>query len=82
MGEVFVATRPVLPYAAAGCLSCHESIPASYLQDEALSGSERKAQRYVDCLHVVEPSVITLNVLSAAQAVNDMMMLFTPFIMS
>ncbi len=77
VGDAFVATRPVLPYAAAGCLSCHELIPASLLQEEALTESERTSQRYIDCPDVVEPSVITLNVLSAAQAVNDMMMIFT-----
>ena len=77
VGDAFVATRPVLPYAAAGCLSCHELIPASLVQEEALTESERTAQRYIDCPDVVEPSVIALNVLSTAQAVNDMMMLFT-----
>lgn len=77
VGDAFVATRPVLPRAAGGCLSCHELIPASRLQDEALTESERKAQRYVDSVDVAEPSVITLNVLSAAQAVNDLMMMFT-----
>jgi hypothetical protein len=77
VGDAFVATRPVLPYAEAGCLSCHELIPAARLQDEALSKGERRAQRYVESEEVAEPSVITLNVLSAAQAVNDMMMMFT-----
>ena len=77
VGDAFVATRPVLPYAGAGCLSCHELIPASYLQEEALNEAERKAQRYIEYQDIAEPSVITLNVLSAAQAVNDMVMLFT-----
>ncbi|HEX8178631.1 MAG TPA: ThiF family adenylyltransferase [Pyrinomonadaceae bacterium] len=77
VGDAFVATRPVLPYAGAGCLNCHELIPAARLQEEALSENERRAQRYVESEDVAEPSVITLNVLSAAQAVNDMMMMFT-----
>jgi molybdopterin/thiamine biosynthesis adenylyltransferase len=77
VGDAFVATRPVLPYAGAGCLSCHELIPAARLQEEALSDGERRAQRYIDHEDIIEPSVITLNVLSAAQAVNDMMLLFT-----
>lgn len=77
VGDAFVATRPVLPYAGAGCLNCHELIPAARLQEEALSENERRSQRYVESEEVAEPSVITLNVLSAAQAVNDMMMMFT-----
>lgn len=77
VGDAFVATRPVLPYAGAGCLNCHELIPASRLQEEALNEGERRSQRYVESEDVAEPSVITLNVLSATQAVNDMMMLFT-----
>lgn len=77
VGDAFVATRPVLPYSAGGCLSCHELIPAARLQEEALSDGERHSQRYIDYEDITEPSVITLNVLSAAQAVNDMMMMFT-----
>jgi hypothetical protein len=34
-------------------------------------------QRYVDDPDVAEPSVITLNVLSAAQAATELMMMFT-----
>lgn len=73
----FVATRPVLPAPWSGCLSCHELISPERLRLEALSENERRAQRYVDDESVVEPSVITLNVLSAATAVNDVMMMFT-----
>jgi ThiF family len=77
VGDVFVATRPVLPAAGNGCLLCHELIPPARLNDEALSRAERRAQRYVEDDEVAEPSVITLNILSAAQAVNDLMMMFT-----
>ncbi|HYY58563.1 MAG TPA: ThiF family adenylyltransferase [Pyrinomonadaceae bacterium] len=77
VGDIFVATRPVLPYPYGGCLDCHGLIPAARLQDEALSEGERRAQRYVDSTDVAEPSVITLNALSAAQAANDLMMMFT-----
>ena len=77
VGDTFVATRPVLPYAEAGCLSCHELIPAARLQEEALNENDHRAQRYIESEEVAEPSVITLNVLSAAQAVNDLMMMFT-----
>ncbi len=75
--EVFASTRPVLPGVGQGCLHCHHVIPPSRLQEEALPEGERRAQRYVDSDEVPEPSVITLNVLSAAQAVNDLMMMFT-----
>jgi molybdopterin/thiamine biosynthesis adenylyltransferase len=75
--DVFTATRPVLPGPASGCLHCHQLISPSRLQEEALTERERRAQRYVDDDEVAEPSVITLNVLSAGQAVNDLMMMFT-----
>lgn len=42
----------------------------------AISEQERKGQRYVDDPRVADPSVITLNVLPAAQAANDLAMLF------
>lgn len=74
--DIFTATRLVLPGAARGCLDCANCIPASRLQAEALSDSEREQQRYIDDPEVAEPSVITLNVLSAAQAANDLMMMF------
>jgi molybdopterin/thiamine biosynthesis adenylyltransferase len=75
--DITVSTRPVLPTAGGGCLDCHALIPPERLRLEALSVGERHAQRYVDDESVIEPSVITLNVLSAAQAVNDVMMMFT-----
>ena len=75
--DIFSATRLVLPGAGCGCLDCAGAIPASRLNDEAKSERERKAQRYVDDPEIHEPSVITLNALSAAPAANDLMMLFT-----
>ncbi len=77
VGDIFVTTRPVLPAAGHGCLHCHELIPPSRLNNEALTEGERRAQRYVDDEEVAEPSVITLNVLSAANAANDLLMMFT-----
>lgn len=76
IGEIVANTRPVLPFPNGGCLECHDLISPSKLQEESLSREELKAQRYVDDKMVHEPSVITLNVLSAAQAINDLMMLF------
>jgi molybdopterin/thiamine biosynthesis adenylyltransferase len=75
--EIFTATRLVLPGIGNGCLDCANCIPASLLQAEAISDGERQQQKYVDDPEVAEPSVITLNVLSAAQAANDLMMMFT-----
>jgi ThiF family len=77
VGEIFTVTRPILPFAGGGCLHCHEVIIPSKLQEEALSDEERKAQRYVDDEEIAEPSVITLNVESVAQALNDFLMMFT-----
>lgn len=77
VGDIFVATRPVLPYPGGGCLECHQLIPPARLQAEALTDRERCAQRYVDDEAIAEPSMITLNALSAAQAANDLMMMFT-----
>jgi molybdopterin/thiamine biosynthesis adenylyltransferase len=75
--QVFAVTRPVLPMAGGGCLLCQGLIPASRLQEEALSNEERRAQRYVEDDIVVAPSVITLNALATAQAANDFLMMFT-----
>jgi molybdopterin/thiamine biosynthesis adenylyltransferase len=75
--DIFVASRPVLPNSCGGCLECHELIPSDRLQEEALSGRDQKRQRYIDDESVVEPSVICLNVLSAAKVANDLMMMFT-----
>ena len=41
------------------------------LQEEALTEDERRAQRYVDEEDIPAPSVITLNAVAAAHAVND-----------
>lgn len=77
IGNIFTTTRPVLPHADGGCLHCHMLINATTLQEEALTEGQRHAQRYVDHDDVAEPSVITLNMLSVAPAVNEFMMMFT-----
>ena len=48
IGDVFVASRPVLPFASGGCLGCNALIPADKLQEEALSPDERRRKGYVD----------------------------------
>jgi hypothetical protein len=75
--DVFTVTRLVLPGSGSGCLECANCIPAALLQQEAITAKERDAQRYVDDPEIAEPSVISLNVLSGAQAINDLVMLFT-----
>lgn len=75
--DITIASRLVLPYSGGGCLECNSLIPPNRLAEEALNEQERRAQRYVDTEDVVQPSVITLNAVSAAQAANDFMMLFT-----
>ena len=74
--EIFTASRLVLPYSEGGCLYCNCWIPSTRLQNELLTAEERKAQKYVEDEDIHEPSVITLNVLSAAQIVNDFLMMF------
>lgn len=77
VGDIHTATRLVLPAVGHGCLWCNGNISPERLQEEALTPGERQAQRYVDDPEVAEPSVITLNVLSAGQAANDLLFMFT-----
>lgn len=76
VGDIFVASRPVVPHPGGGCLQCNGLISPVRLQEEALSSAERDRQRYIDDSQVHAPSVITLNALAAAQAVNDFAMGF------
>ncbi len=75
--DIHVATRLVLPYASGGCLWCQKAISAAQLNTESLSEEQRRRQYYIEGDEVHEPSVITLNALSAAPAATDMMMMFT-----
>lgn len=75
--DIHVVTRPVLPYPLGGCLLCHKALSPSRLNEESLPEDQRRRQRYVEGDEVPEPSVITLNALSAAQAANDLTMMFT-----
>jgi hypothetical protein len=71
--DVFSVVRPVLP-GGGGCLLCNGLISADRLAEEALSDTERRAQRYVDEQDIVAPSVITLNAVGTAIACNEVMM--------
>lgn len=67
--DVFTWVRYVEP--GYGCLLCNGLISAEALQLEALTTEQRLAQRYVDESEVPSPSVITLNAVGAAHAVDD-----------
>lgn len=77
IGDITANTRLIFPHSGGGCLLCSGDISRSQLQEETLTREELKRQRYIDDILVHDPSVITLNVLSAAQAANDLMMIFT-----
>jgi hypothetical protein len=70
--EVMSANRPVRP--GAGCLWCNQLIDASELAKEAKTDDERKAQAYG--VEEPNPSVVSLNAISAAHAVNDFLLDF------
>lgn len=65
--DVFSVVRLLLP--GETCLWCNELIDATRLAEEAVSPEQRAAQRYIDEIPV--PSVITLNAVATAHAVND-----------
>ena len=67
--DVFSVSRQVLP--GRGCLWCNGLILPSRLQEEAESAEQRRQQRYVDDHDIHDPSVITLNAVAAAHAVNE-----------
>jgi len=68
--EVMSANRPVRP--GRGCLWCNQLIDSSRLAKEAKTDEERKAQEYG--VEEPNPSVISLNAISAAHAVNDFLL--------
>ncbi len=68
--DVMSANRPVRPGHA--CLWCNQLIDATALAKEAKTDEERKAQEYG--VEEPNPSVISLNAISAAHAVNDFLM--------
>jgi hypothetical protein len=72
---VFGVVRPVRP--DTGCLWCNEVINPARLAEEALDDQPRAAQHYVDEEDVAAPSVVTINGIGAAQAVNDVMLAVT-----
>jgi molybdopterin/thiamine biosynthesis adenylyltransferase len=73
--HVHTVTRWVLPHT--GCLVCNEAINPARLQEESVSASMLKCQRYLDDPDVPAPSVISLNASTAAQAANDFLFYMT-----
>jgi hypothetical protein len=67
--DIFSVVRPVSP--GEGCLWCNQLISPARLQEEALTPGQRRQQRYVEDEDVHAPSVITLNAIAVAHAVND-----------
>jgi len=67
--DIFSVVRPMIP--GEGCLWCNQLISPARLQEEALTPEQRRQQRYVADDNVQAPSVITLNAVAAAHAVND-----------
>ena len=65
--DVMSANRPVRP--GIGCLWCNQLIDSNQLAREAKTDDERKAQAYGT--EEPNPSVISLNAIAAAHAVND-----------
>jgi ThiF family len=68
--EVFSVNRPLRP--GQGCLWCNQLIDPSVLATEAKTDEERKAQAYG--VEEPNPSVISLNAVAAAHAVNDFLL--------
>jgi hypothetical protein len=73
--DIFSVVRPVAP--GFGCLWCNELINPAKLQEEATSVEQVRRQRYVDDDAVEAPSVISLNAVAAAHAVDDYMLSVT-----
>jgi hypothetical protein len=71
--EVYAVSR--ILGAGALCMWCSELIDPTALQQEALAPELARAARYVD--EIPSPSVITLNALSTAFALNDFLFMFT-----
>jgi hypothetical protein len=68
--EVMSVNRPVRP--GHGCLLCNQLIDPTQLAKEAKTDQERKEQAYG--VEEPNPSVISLNAVSAAHAVNDFLL--------
>lgn len=73
--DIFSVVRPVGP--GFGCLWCNQLINPAKLQEEALTAEQLREQRYVQDADVHAPSVISLNAVAAAHAVDDYLLSVT-----
>ncbi len=75
VADIFSVSRMSNP--GSGCLQCNGLIPAWRLTEEATGGEvQRRRQRYIvdENIHA-PPSVISLNAVAAARAVDDWLMM-------
>lgn len=72
ISDIFSVSRMSSP--GSGCLHCNGLIPAWKLTQEATHPAQRRRQSYVDDEDIHAPSVITLNAVAAARAVDDWLM--------
>lgn len=70
IADLLSVNRPIRPGQA--CLWCNQLIDPHQLAKESKTDEERKAQAYG--VQELNPSVVTLNAISAAHAVNDFML--------
>jgi hypothetical protein len=73
IGQIHAVTRPMFP--RSGCLWCNGLVDPTELAIDHLPRDEARQARYVD--EVPAPSVITLNALAVAEAVNHFMLAVT-----
>jgi molybdopterin/thiamine biosynthesis adenylyltransferase len=73
--DAYSVVRPVTP--DSGCLLCNRLINSVKLQEESISETERRQQRYIDEPEIVAPSVITMNAVATSHAANDFLFYIT-----
>lgn len=69
VGNVFCVSRMVTP--EQGCLWCNGLISPGRLQDEAVPDAAKRGYAYLDDPGVTAPSVVTMNAIACAHAVDD-----------
>lgn len=69
VGNVFCVSRMVTP--EQGCLWCNGLINPGRLQDEAVPDAAKRGYAYLDDPGVTAPSVVTMNAIACAHAVDD-----------
>ena len=71
--DVFSVVRHLVP--GESCLWCNQLINSARLAEEATNPEQLRRQRYID--EIPAPSVITLNAVASAHAVNDFLFAIT-----